>query len=537
MARRRAFALAVVAVLAISVVGPTIALGQEDPLFVQGQPDLNVHVPDNRLTTGQTTDVELQISNDGRLIRGAPANRDIVTAARNVRVSTETDAPIEIETERQSIGTVTEDQPGTAPITVTVPEGTEPGTYEIDVELEYRHTSQLFQRTGVTNEKSRSVTETVEVEVENRPRFEITNVTTDAQIGDRGVLTATLENVGSQTATDTRLSVGVEASPQDRSMLSIGAGNSDYARAGRLEPGEQAVLRYDVAVDGEATIREFALEGTVQFTDPDGVPGSESGLSAGVRPHAKQQFAFENVESTLRVGEEGEIHGTVTNEGPATADSVVVRFADESPNVVPIEDSVAVGSLSAGESADFRLPIEVTTEAEAVPRNFDMAVAYRNEDDESRVFEDIDLSAGVAQQRDEFLVDLEEGTITAGSSTLVDVTVTNNLDETVTDVEAKLFTDDPLSSDDDEGYIESLDPGETTTVTFRVSTAASATPRVYPLQMDFRYDDEEGTGKVSDSYRTAVSVTESQEEGTPWPLVGGAALVLAIVVGVLYWRR
>lgn len=540
MNRTRALAIVFAVLLAVSIVGPTVALGQtQDPLFVQGQPDLKIDVPDNTVVPGHTSQVELQISNDGRIIRGSPEARGIVTLARNVRVDAEVDddSPIEVETDRQAIGSVSEDDPQSAPIAITVPEGTEPGSYDLDVELEYRYTSQLYQRTGVTNERSRTVTRTVEVEVEDRPLFEITNVATDVQIGDRGVLEATIENTGSRTATDTRMTLAAEAGSGQSSMLSIGGGQSSYARAGTLEPGEKTVLRYDVAVDGDASVRAFSLAGTVQFTDPDGVAGQESELSAGVTPRAKQQFSFEGVDSTLRVGEEGDIRGTVINEGPGTADSVVVRFVDQSPNVVPITDSVAVGSLSSGESAEFRLPIELTSEAEAISKNFDMAVAYRNEADERRLFEDIDISADVTEARDEFRLDANNERISAGSSTFVNVTVTNNLDETVTDVEAKLFTDSPIVSEDDEGYVESLAPGESTTVTFEVTAEASATPRTYPLKLDFRYDDESGTSKVSDTYQTAIDVSPGEDGGIPWLLVVGALVIVAVIGGAVYWRR
>ncbi len=537
MPGKRTIALAFAALMIVSIVGPTIALAQsgqggaEDPLFVQGEPRLNVDAPDTTLVPGTTTELELQVSNDGRVSLGAPRNRDIVTAARNVRVEAEGEGPVEVETNRQSIGTVTEEEPRSVPIAVTVPEDAEPGEYELDVEMRYRFTSTVSQRSGVTNERSRTVTRSVDVEIDDSPRFEITSSTTDAQIGDRGVMEATVENIGNEPATDVRLSLE-STSPK----LGFGESNAESARAGSIDPGEEADVRFDIAVDSDASVREFAFDGTVQFTDSDGVTGVDEGLSTGVEPVAKQRFRFVDVESTLRVGEDGDIHGVVRNAGPTTANSVVVRFADESPNVVPIESAVAVGSLGPGEGGEFRLPVELTREAEAVPRNFDMAVAYRNEENERRLFEDVDVSVDVDPRRDEFLLDIEDAQLAAGSSALIDVSVTNNLDETVTDVEAKLFTDSPISSDDDEGYVPGLEPGESTTVTFRVSAASGATPRTYPLQMDFRYDDESGTSKVSDTYRAAIDVTEAEEDDVPWTLVAAAVVVIA-VVGAVYWRR
>ena len=529
MNRRRVITLVFLSVVAVSLVGATVAMGQG---IITGEPRLSVDAPDSTLTPGETTQLELQISNSGDVGLGSPEQRGVVTDARNVRVELEGDGPIEIETNRQAIGVVTENQPGTATFHVTVPEDAEPDEYELDVELRYAYSARVERGAGVMNDRRRTVTRSVDVEIADEPRFEITDVTTDAQIGDRGTMEATVENVGSQTARDVRLAL-----ESTSSRFLFGAGQTESARGGTLAPGDETTIRYDVSVDGEASVREFALDGTVQFTDPDGVSGIDEGLSAGVEPAAKQRFSFEDVESTLRVGEDGDLRGTVTNDGPRDVGSVVVRFADESPNVVPIESSVSVGGLEAGESAAFELPIELTREAEAVPRNFDMSVSYRNADNERRFFDDLDADAEVAERRDEFLIDTEDRQLAAGSSTLVDVRVTNNLDEPVANVEAKLFTDGPLSSDDDEGYVESLDPGETTTVTFRLSADAGATPRTYPLQMDFRYDDDSGTSKVSDTYRTAIDVTEPEADGPPWLLVGAAVALVALIGAGIYWRR
>ncbi|MES3516207.1 MAG: COG1361 S-layer family protein [Natronomonas sp.] len=527
------------ALFAVLLVGSMIgmaapALGQQGgSTFISGEPRLDVHLPDSTVDPGGTSAVELQISNDGRVNFGNAPERSIVTTARNVRVEAEAErgAPFEIETGRQAIGSVTEDAPGTAPIELTVPEDAEPGTYDIDVEMRYRHVSQLSERGRVTSERSRTVTRTVEVMIDDGPQFSIEGENTAAQIGDRGTASFEIENIGSETADDVRLTMESLSS-----KITFGATTQESARAGTLQPGESTTLTYDVAVDGDASIREFSFDGTVEFTDTDGVRGTDTGLTAGVQPEAKQRFVIEDVESTLRVGEDGDLHGTVRNQGPLPAESVVVRYSDEFPNVVPIESDFAVGTLQPGESAAFRLPIEVSREAEAIPKAADMTVTYRNADNEIRRFEDVDAILDIGERRDEFLIDIDNREVEAGSSTLMNVQVTNNLDETVTDVEAKLFTDSPLSSDEDEGYTESLEPGETTTITFEVAADSGATPRTYPLQMDFRYDDDRGNSKVSDTYRTAIVVTESTDDDIPWLLVGAVVLVV-VGAGVFLYRR
>lgn len=533
MRSKRTVAVVFAVLLAVSIVGPSIAIAQTSGI-VAGEPRLDVHVPDGTLTPGTSSQLEMQISNDGEVSLGSPSSRDVVTAARNVRVDVEGEGPVEIETNRQAIGTVTESEPRTVSVEVRVPESAETGEYELDVELEYSHTKRIEQAAGFMIDRDRTVTKSIDIEVDDGPRFDIETIEDDSQIGDTGTVTTEIENVGNERAEDLNVQLSTSS---EQSGISFAGTPSVEASVDRLDPEETTRVEFDVTVDDGATARGYPIEADFEFDDTEGVRSSDSTRRLTITPDPKQRFSFDNVESTLRVGEEGELRGTVTNNGPRSVQSVVVRFTDDSPNIVPIENSVAVGSLEPGESESFELPIEVTEEAESVPRNFDMAVAYRNAENERRLFEDIDATADIDEQRDEFVLDIEDRELTAGGSTLVDVEVTNNLDETITDVEAKLFTDDPISSADDEGYIQELEAGETTTVTFRVNAGGETTPRTYPLQMDFRYDDGNGTSKVSDTYRTAIVVTESSDEGPPWLVVGGVIALVIIVGGGLYWGR
>ncbi len=498
-----------------------------------GEPRLEVFTPDAVLAPGETSELNIQIANDGRVSSGTPPElRETLTTARNVRVDVDDDGtPLNVRSGQQSVGTITENEPRNLPIVVEVPNDVDPGEYELEVELRYRHNAQINQGV-VTNDRSRTVTRTITVDVDDGPRFALRNAETDAQVGDSGPMTVELENVGNERATD--LSVALESSS---ARLSFGESPGESAAVGQLDPGETTTLEYDLTFGPRAALREYPLDATVTFEDADGLEGIDDRPTVNVTPNAKQSFAIDDVESTLRVGEDGDLRGTVTNTGPTTARSVVVQFAHESPNVIPIESDVAVGTLEPGESASFRLPIEINREAEAVPKAFDLAVQYRNADNELRRYGDVDAVADVAERRDEFLLSIPNREIQAGDSVLFDVEVTNNLDQTVTDLEAKLFTSSPLDSDEDEGYVEVLEPGETTTITFELSADSGAIPKTYPVSMDFRYDDERGTSTVSDTYRTAITVTEADDDGIPWALVGAVVVVVLLVAAFLYWRR
>jgi sialidase-1 len=501
--------------------------------YVKGSPDLSVEVAQPDVTPGRTNRVTLQVINDGEVDVGSPQTREVVTTARNVRLSAEAeDSPLTVETGTLALGAITETRPREVPLAVTVPNGTEAGTYEVEVELEYSYTYKVDA--GVSYDLSKTVTADVELEVSNDARFRIVDVTTDAQVGDRGTLNTTIKNVGATAAYDA--TVALESSS---SNLALGQRASDAALIGSIEPGEEVTVPYSVSFTPTAPVREYALSGQVSFETPDGLTRADQGLTAGVTPLTEQTFDIEDVESTLRVGEDGELTGTVVNTGPVAADNVVIQYADTAGNLIPIEQSAAVGSVASGESASFTLPISVGGEAEPGLRTVDVVVQYRNDDGAARVYSDVVVNADVASERDSFSVAVENRTITAGGTQTVAVTVTNNLDEPASDLEARLFANDPLETGDtDTGYVQSLGAGESTTMTFELGTTDSATPgSTYPISLDFRYDDADGDSQLSDTYRVPIEVTESEGGGLPLPIILLGALVVGTGGLVVYRRR
>ena len=499
---------------------------------VRGSPDLSVVIAQDEVTPGQTNEVPLQVVNEGDVDLGTPQSRSAVTTARNVRLTAESDdSPLKVETETIALGAVTEEGPRDAPVAVSVPNETEPGDYDLEIELEYSYSSRYSS--GIVSDLERTVTTDVEVTVTNDARFRITDITTESQVGDSGTLEATIKNVGATAAYET--TVALESSSSE---LALGQRTADTALVGAIEPGESVTVPYDAAFTPSAPHRQYAISGQVSFETPDGISEVDQGLTAGVTPLTEQTFALEDIESTLRVGEDGEITGTVVNTGPVPADNVVVQYSGTSQSLIPIEQSTAVGSLDAGESTSFTLPLSIGGEAESGLRTVDFAVQYRNDDGEARAYSDVAVNAEVAPERDGFSVAIANRTIEAGETRPVEVTVTNNLGEPASDLEARLFANDPLETGDtDTGYVQSLAAGESTTMTFELTTTGSATPgSTYPISLDFRYDDLDGDSHLSDTYRAPIDVTASEGGGLPLPIIFVAVLVVG-TAGLVFYRR
>jgi len=134
-----------------------VAVAQQGEVRADGNPNIEVYLPDNTFTPSEATDLTLQISNDGELNRGKETDRQLVTTARGVVVGVDPkDAPIEVITQEQSLGTVTEDQPRDVGFQIEVPDSAEPGMYEIDVNVDYSYTNRVRQAEGIIDQNQRS---------------------------------------------------------------------------------------------------------------------------------------------------------------------------------------------------------------------------------------------------------------------------------------------------------------------------------------------------------------------------------------------
>ncbi|MDX1745444.1 MAG: NEW3 domain-containing protein, partial [Halobacteriales archaeon] len=165
-------------------------------------------------------------------------------------------------------------------------------------------------------------------------------------------------------------------------------------------------------------------------------------------------------------------------------------------------------------------------------------VRYRNPDGEIRRSTPVDAPVRVGKEVDRFTVEPGRTTVEAGSHRTVSLQVTNTGTDPITDVEAKLFADDPLSSANDEAFVSRLEPGETTTLTFDLGATAGIIAKDYPVAVDFSYEDAAGDRELSDTHRVPITVTEPTKRERPWPLLGGVGLAaVGAVLGLIARRR
>ncbi|SDR42854.1 COG1361 S-layer family protein [Natronobacterium texcoconense] len=535
-----AFTVVLLAVTSLPLIGSTAA---------SSTPSFDVYTPENIVEPGEETNLELEIRNGASTEDDDGLGDTPMTEARDVTVELESeDAPIEVKTGESPLPTMSAQTLFSESFTIAVDEDAEAGTYELEAEIDYTYTRQNGQ------EHTTSTTETVEVIVEERARFDAIDVQSDLVVGDRGLVTLELENTGVDNASD----AVVQFSSPDENVQTIDpttdeselqtSGNEEYV--GDWSVNETATVQAAMDVDPDAIARTYPVSVTVEFRDEQGVDKTSREVRVGAETAHEQTFDVDNLETDLYVGEDGTVEGSIVNEGPKPVegavivvddgeDEIVPDFEDglgSGSNVYPRETQFAVGDLKPGEAAPFEFRVGIGGEAEPGPRVMEVDVRYRNVHDDIRMtHEPIDVPLEVEPERDEFVVEPVDADYEIGETREIDLEVTNAKSEIVTDVEAKLYTNDPLDNHDDEAFVPALEPGESATMSFEVEVADDATAQTYPLRMDFRYDDERSNSQLTDTYRVPIEVNESEGGLSVLSLL----LVLGLVAGTagVYWRH
>ncbi|KZX49703.1 COG1361 S-layer family protein [Haloarcula sp. K1] len=472
---------------------------------------------DSSARVGSTGDVELTIQNTGET---AATDAAVTLASQNSEFTVGGD-----EQSSRFVDTWESGENRTFQYRVGASSDAEPEPHNFGLSVAFDNTD------GVRTE---SVGNTVGIAPAPQQSFTVVNTSSTVPVGNTGEYELTLRNDGPVTVNDAAVTVTSQSSD-----ITFGDASSTSQFVGEWTPGEVRTVTVDATASSNSEVRSYTLSASVQYDDPEGDAGTDDSLSLGIETTPKQKFALSDVTGTLRAGQDGTLEATLVNDGPRTVRNAVVNWESDHSNLSPQETQYAVGNLEPGESTTVSFGVDTSDSAREGPRQFDYTVGYEDDNGDQLTSDTLSVQSDVAASEDEFDLAVADRTITVGNARVVSVEVTNNLDETVTDIEARLFADDPLSiSGADTSYIESLDPGESTTLAFEVSAGSSATAgSTYPMSFDFRYTDSNGNTHLSDTFRKPVDAAPESGGGLPVPLILGLGVVVIGGGAVVYWRR
>ncbi|WP_458207074.1 COG1361 S-layer family protein [Haladaptatus sp. NG-SE-30] len=358
-------------------------------------------------------------------------------------------------------------------------------------------------------------------------RFEVTDISSNVQSGDTGTISLTLENTGRD------VSDAIITLQSRNDQLRLGRSRNASQFVSEWATDEDVTVEYQVTASNDTVGGSYPFSISVSYRE-DGRRNQTMSEVIGVIPAPEQEFSLTDVNSTLRVGDEGVVTGTVTNEGPQAAANAVLVLQSQRENVFPRETEYALGTLNSGESESFRYRIDVSDSADRGPRQLSFRVRYQNQDDDPRQSKPLKARVLVSPRRDEFVVTPQEASVDAGSSGTIVLQITNNDDRTLRNIDARAFVDSPLTIDDNDAFITQLAPNESATIRFTVGAESGTLAGTYPMSLDFQYEKPDGETTLSDTYEIPIRVTEPEGDGLfPFSTGFGLRLPLVIAIGVL----
>ncbi len=501
--------------------------------LVSGSPEIDAYLSQPTVSAGGESTVTVDLLNVGDMRRGNELDSR-VTTARSLRLEAEADdVPINVTTGEVAVGDVETGTPKSVSIDVTVPGDVEDGAYEIDVYVRYQYTARIRPGSDAHIDRPGSERFDVTVVVDDGAQFAILDADTDAQVGGGGDVRATIRNVGDEVARDAVVSGSTAGDG-----VTLGVDGSSDVFVGNWEPGENRTVVFDSTVTPEFVGGAYALRSAVEYRGADGAETEAPSVRTGVTPIREQSFAIDGVESDLEVGYSGTVSGTLTNDGPLAVDGAVLVAEPQSTRVTLGESRYALPDLAAGATTDFAFDADVNGGADPGPRQVRFTVEYTSND--ATITDETSDRIEVAPRRPEFGVTADGATIPAGETRRITFEITNQRPETLSSINAGLYANSPLSTVNDEAFVDELAPGESTEIWFEVAATDAAGVETHPVELDFRYDDERGNDRISDVTQYPVEVAEPTDDGGDLPvgpIVIGVALLVAVVAAVVRRRR
>lgn len=525
----------------------------ETPNQTVSEPELDVFLAEPVVEAGAETTVELVILNTGEIEAGTQLDDETATA-RGVSVAVDDDdAPLTVDSGESTVGSIPPGDIATVPVSVTAPADADGDDGELDVEVSYRYTG--YDDSGDAVDQSDTDNFDVDVELGASSQFEVDDVETDAQIGTDGTVEVDLENVGSDDAEAVRVTAssptgGVtvgpanggaadrpqpdgqesdEQPPDDNEADRNTDSPSSAAFLGDLDSDETETVVFDTRIDPDVSVESYLLELQVIYENEDGILRESPTLATAVEPTADQTFEITDLDSTLEVGEQGTITATLENTGPEDVETPVVRAEPTSERIDIGEPSVAVDDLEENETAALSFDADVSGQADPGPRQLTLTVEYGIDGDRLETDPFVER-VDVAADQPTFSIDAD-AEIPADTTQTVELNVTNNRNEQLSNLNVFLYPDGPLDVDEDEAFIAELNAGETQTVTVDVTVDETASQRSYPLDVDIRYDDETDDDRISQRYQVPVTVEEPPPDGGLLPSILPVAGMVVLLVG------
>lgn len=480
---------------------------------ITGSPDLSAQFGDDRVVPGEETSLELVLLNEGDLDQGSARNPSLdseVTTARGLTAEVASgDAPVTVLTGEQAVGTLPEGASSPIPFRIAVDEDAEPGTYSVPVRVSYSYTSYVSEGDGARERERVTETLRADVTVEDGARVEVVDVDSNARVGSAGTVALTVENAGTETATDARLTLTSESA-----SVTFGGTNAATQYLGDWEPGEQRTVEYRAAASDDARAGRYPFTVAAAYERAGGRDAETAPVRLGAIVAREQRFRVVSADSAVSVGNSGAVDVRLRNAGPTDVSDATVQFTATGGHLgfgQASSTSRHVGNWSAGETKTVTVDATAGEGGEPGRYALDAAVAYDDPEGDRGRFQDLSVGVDVAAEQS-FAVRNVSSTLRVGDDGRLAGELTNTGDRAVENVVLTWASEHRnVNPTETEYAVGTLEPGASAAFDFdvEVSDAARSGPRQFSLVAE--YENGGGDHRETDPMKVRGEVASQRD--------------------------
>jgi hypothetical protein len=141
----------------------------------------------------------------------------------------------------------------------------------------------------------------------------------------------------------------------------------------------------------------------------------------------------------------------------------------------------------------------------------------------------------------EFEITNVSADLRAGEEGLLAVTYKNTGNQPVKDAIVRITASEPFSTTDDQAFLGTIPPGETSKGVFSINVDQTATPKLYAITSEIKYEDVDGDDQVSDTQKIQVETlpaeTLSDQINNNMGLIYILILLVVAGLGVLGYMK
>jgi len=466
--------------------------------FVRGEPELSASLAENRVVAGEEATLAVTLTNAGELetmsTTNPELNRRVLTATGVSTRLRAGDAPLSVTTGRQSVGSIADGGERAVPFTVSVDEDASPGTYRLPLRVAYTHTSEIDEGGGFSRSQTVERTLSVTVRVVEQARFAVVDTEADVGPASVGTVSVTLENVGSEAANETAISLD-SLDPDVR----VGSSGTSSQYAGEWAPGQRQTLTYVVAATETATNATYPFRVTTAFDDDRGVRQTDASSVVGVEPQTDRRFVVTDVESDVAAGGSGTLAVTLRNDGSQTNEATLALRSAGGALAVDGGDASTrfVGDWPSEAERTFTFDVAAPPSTEGGTYTLDAAVDYRTDRGADASARPASIGVAVAPDPD-FAVRDPDVSMTVGEEGRVRGTVDNRGSTPARNAVVVISSPSPNVRFTETTYaLGDIETGSTAEFSFDAVVAPTAAAGPRPFDVTVRYEGPSGADRQS----------------------------------------